>query len=71
MTWKKRSALGITFGLILLLGSGCARNSRSDFCLLYEPIFTSSQDLITEDTQVQIDDNNIVWDTICNEPSRG
>lgn len=49
---------------ILLLAASCAKNTpASDYCLLYRPIYSSPQD--TEETLRQIDDNNVVYDTLC------
>ena len=49
-------------GTCLLL-IGCAGASKGDFCLLYQPVYTSDDD--SEYTLKQIDMNNALWLEMC------
>jgi hypothetical protein len=63
MIYQKRRLSAIVCMLTLILCGGCARNSGGDFCLIYQPIYTSVED--TEQTQDQVDINNAVWQELC------
>lgn len=61
--------------LILLLLSGCARDSAEikpvkplidTYCATYVPVYTSKLD--TEETKLQVDKNNAVWLVRCEDP---
>lgn len=59
--------LGTALILILLCVTGCTRNiSVSDYCLLYRPVY-ADYDNDTPETIKQIDSNNIVYDTVCDD----
>ena len=65
MTLEKQKKL-VSLGLMLILLNGCVANSRektSNFCLLYNPVYTHESD--TETTKSNVDDNNIVWMDLC------
>ena len=51
---------------VLTMQIGCARGShaRSSFCSVYDPVYMSVDD--SEETKVQIDNNNAVWLELCN-----
>ncbi len=61
--YLKRCRQGILCVVVTILLSACAKNLDGDFCLLYEPVYSSAQD--TEETQKQIDNNNVVWEVLC------
>lgn len=66
-TWKAVIVLGTALILILLCVTGCTRNiSVSDYCLLYRPVY-ADYDNDTPETIKQIDSNNIVYDTVCDD----
>lgn len=49
-----------------MLVTGCESVSHvatSDFCRLYEPVYTHESD--TEKTKTQVDGNNVVWEKLC------
>ncbi len=48
---------------MLVMLSGCATNTAGDFCLIYKPVYTS--DLDTEETRDQADQNNAVYQELC------
>ncbi|MGM0423278.1 MAG: hypothetical protein ACQEQL_09315 [Pseudomonadota bacterium] len=43
--------------------SGCAAVSAAEFCTVYQPVYSTTQD--TEATRLQIDRNNAVWLEFC------
>jgi hypothetical protein len=60
-TWQNRL---VTISIILPLLSGCATNIPvSNFCLIYEPVYTDQND--TEITKGQVDRNNAAYDCLC------
>lgn len=64
MMFKKLKWRGTGFCLILSIAGGCANVSPvRDYCLLYEPVYTSSVD--TAETLRQTDRNNVVWLALC------
>jgi len=68
--YGERAVLVSLCALILLLLTGCATASRgADYCMVYEPVYTSPED--TEETRTQVDGNNAVWLELCDEGKRG
>lgn len=63
--WKKIISL-IVFAGILNMLPGCGHVSEGDFCLLYDPVYTSVND--TDDTLQQIDYLNAIWLEFCHIP---
>lgn len=59
---KKLARLGILLTISLFVQS-CATNTNGDFCLVYEPVYSCDDD--TEETRVQIDRNNVVYERLC------
>ena len=59
----KQIMLGISLTILLLLVTSCVGNTQGSFCLLYNPVYTDIED--TEQTKTQVDDNNIVWEELC------
>jgi hypothetical protein len=53
----------IVCAIILIMPGGCVSISEGDFCRLYLPVYTDTQD--TEETLTQIDRNNAVWLETC------
>ena len=65
--WRTyRAPITLALGLTILgLLAGCAKNTdASDYCFLYRPIHADYKK-DTPETLRQIDENNIVFDTIC------
>lgn len=75
--------LGFALLVILLLVPGCANDTAVqtrpqdvvNFCYIYEPILTrgvrsddNPQGDVSEDVQLQIDANNVVYDNLCRTP---
>ena len=61
-----RTKLAVACGLILLILSGCARNTpvpTNAFCLIYEPVYTSDED--TKGTIEAVKRNNVVFEELC------
>lgn len=50
---------------ILILLSGCTKNTINSFCLIYEPIYPNYE-TDTSETIKQIDRNNIAYEELCN-----
>jgi hypothetical protein len=48
-----------------ILLASCTTNTSGDYCLLYRPIYADYKS-DTPETIRQIDDNNVVWDKLCN-----
>jgi hypothetical protein len=44
--------------------TACTTNTSGDYCLLYRPIY-ADYSLDTPETIRKIDDNNIVYDALC------
>ena len=55
--------LAILFATLMWLAA-CTTNTSGDYCLLYRPIYADYA-LDTAETIQQIDQNNVVYDTIC------
>ena len=53
----------VVLGVILLIVASCARSTKGDFCLIYEPFYTSDFD--TEETREQADAMNAAYDELC------
>ncbi len=63
-TYRGLWMFGLLLGLMLMLLGGCATNTpASDYCLLYQPVYSHADD--TEQTKIQIDGNNAVYDELC------
>jgi len=61
LTGHKRLSVPLMTATLL---SGCASASvGNDYCLLYEPIMSSSED--SDDTLRQIDRENVKWLAVC------
>lgn len=62
--WLKRLARLMMLALIPLLLAGCARNiPESNFCVIYQPVYSAYND--TEETKKQVDANNLAYDCLC------
>lgn len=62
-TWGGLIKLALGFVILLLLAS-CTTNTSGDYCLLYRPIY-ADYEKDTPETIRQVDENNIVYDAIC------
>ncbi len=62
-TWGGLIKLALGSGILILLAS-CTTNTSGDYCFLYHPIY-ADYEKDTAETIRQIDNNNIVYDTIC------
>lgn len=61
--WGGLIKLALLFATLILLAS-CTTNTSGDYCLLYRPIY-ADYSFDTPETIRQIDDNNVVYDTLC------
>jgi hypothetical protein len=62
---KKRVILCV---LMVMSVSGCAIFSQGgEFCDIYEPVYMSGfeRDTVSDETQNQVDANNVVWLELC------
>lgn len=48
---------------MLLMLTACVNASQGSFCQIYKPVYTVPED--TEETKIQVDDNNSIWWEIC------
>jgi len=55
--------------MILISVTSCGRNTQgiSDYCVIYQPVYTVAAD--TEDTKLQVDENNAAYESNCNKGS--
>lgn len=63
MSWMRFGVL-----LISLLLTGCANRNGTviqDLCIVDSPITISNDDVLTEQTAVQIESHNFLWDHLC------
>jgi hypothetical protein len=61
----KTFTIGLTLILLTLPGCGKSTPAIRDFCLHYQPVYTSSRD--TEETRDSADKNNATYEELCFE----
>lgn len=62
-TWHGLIKLAVGLIILILLAS-CTTNTSGDYCFLYRPIY-ADYELDTAETIRQIDENNVVYDSLC------
>lgn len=62
-------AIVLLMTLSMLNGCGSGSSVRDNFCLIYDPVYTSPDD--TEETRKQNDGNNAVWLEKCEKKNDG
>lgn len=70
--WRKRPWRAIGCAAIPITLAACAGDSpaRSDFCLIYEPVYVSDRD--SGETIAQVMRNNAAWVALCGpDPGSG